>query len=152
MTNKIVDKIDKRHKCHDCGVLEGQIHKDGCDMEKCPFCGGQHISCSCRYKKLGYSYDESKEYCGLPYKIYSEGLSEKEEIRYFKMIEKIRVSYIVFPWVCARCGVLWPDMFMVPNEEWEKYIPIDERDVILCKKCYKMIKNLVDNSVSDTVK
>jgi hypothetical protein len=33
--------------CHDCGVEEGQIHKWNCDMEECPNCGGQMISCDC---------------------------------------------------------------------------------------------------------
>lgn len=39
--------IYKRKHCGDCGVLEGQIHEDDCDMERCPLCGGQFIRCNC---------------------------------------------------------------------------------------------------------
>jgi len=39
--------VDERQQCGDCGVLEGQIHKDFCDMERCSICGGQLISCDC---------------------------------------------------------------------------------------------------------
>jgi len=33
--------------CHDCNVTKGQLHHPGCDMERCPTCHGQLISCSC---------------------------------------------------------------------------------------------------------
>ena len=33
--------------CHDCGVQVGQFHVPGCDIEECPKCGGQSISCNC---------------------------------------------------------------------------------------------------------
>ena len=34
-------------RCHDCRALPGGIHHHGCDMEECPACGGQSISCGC---------------------------------------------------------------------------------------------------------
>lgn len=33
--------------CHDCGVTELRYHHPGCDMEICPECMGQLISCPC---------------------------------------------------------------------------------------------------------
>ncbi len=40
---------DKNKRCHDCGILNkpGNVHHYNCDMENCPSCGGQLISCSC---------------------------------------------------------------------------------------------------------
>lgn len=36
---------DSARQCHDCAVGAGQLHVPGCDMERCPLCGGQLISC-----------------------------------------------------------------------------------------------------------
>lgn len=33
--------------CHDCAVKPGELHKPGCDVERCPRCGYQMISCDC---------------------------------------------------------------------------------------------------------
>lgn len=33
--------------CHDCNIWPGGVHHEGCDMEKCPICKGQLISCDC---------------------------------------------------------------------------------------------------------
>jgi hypothetical protein len=33
--------------CHDCAVVKGQLHVPDCDVEECPNCNGQAISCDC---------------------------------------------------------------------------------------------------------
>jgi hypothetical protein len=36
-----------RQECHDCGVLKDQFHVPSCDVERCPSCDGQLITCDC---------------------------------------------------------------------------------------------------------
>jgi len=34
-------------RCHDCNIKHGGFHHPGCDVEECPKCGGQLITCGC---------------------------------------------------------------------------------------------------------
>lgn len=40
-------RITEENPCHDCFVLKGEYHVEGCDVERCPKCGGQYISFDC---------------------------------------------------------------------------------------------------------
>ena len=41
------------HKCGDCGKKTGEYHDDGCDIERCPKCNGQLLSCDCTFWSIG---------------------------------------------------------------------------------------------------
>lgn len=104
----------KRAICHDCGVSEGQLHWFGCDMECCSHCGGQRITCGCPYSYPREAYDDN------------------------------RIPYIVYPNMCSKCAALWPEMFSVPDAEWEHYVEPAMRNTMLCLPCYTQIKSWID--------
>ena len=123
-------------KCHACGVEEGQLHQLGCDMERCPFCGGQLISCNCPYEKLGID-NRPGTYA------YERGLSTLQMIDWEnKLKRKGRIPWVDVPITCALCGKTWPRMFMVPNEEWQKHVPPNLQREVLCGECYSHMKQL----------
>lgn len=138
----------EKAECHDCGAKEGELHDYGCDMERCPFCGGQIITCICKYRMLGYDYDGNEKYCGLPKEVYENGLGEEKEKEWMKALQGVRIPWIEYPNVCVKCGKLWPDMFNVPDQEWKHYIEKGEQNKMLCNGCYKFIKNCIDGGSS----
>jgi len=135
---------DEQNKCGGCGAHEGACHEFGCDMERCPFCGQQLIGCDCVYKIL--KIDASKGTW-----TYENGLTARTRKKWIKRLEtKGRVPHILYPLICGRCGKLWPELFMVSDKEWKKYIPIRQRRKMLCRKCYDQIKRLIDSGGCST--
>jgi len=60
--------------------------------------------------------------------------------------EDDRVPFVMYPQICARCGEMWPDEFTVPDEEWAKYVPWSMRECVLCRRCYKFVKAIIDST------
>ena len=146
--------INRRGICHDCGALEGELHEYGCDMERCPFCGGQLITCDCAYEKLGLVDKEKYPRTnGLSPWIYENGLTDEQREHWISLLKaKGPLPYICWPNICARCGELWPELFMVPDKEWQAVVGRWERDALLCRSCYDLLKDWVIESVEWTDK
>lgn len=147
-------------KCHDCGCREGELHAPGCDMECCPFCGGQLISCNCAYKRFYKRFKPSQWVQGdgkskghfvghptegLPKVVYEKGLPEKVAEKWDEILEREgRIPYIIYPNLCVRCGVKWPKMFSVPDVVWVRYVAPAQRAEMLCRRCFDSIRRLID--------
>ena len=49
-----VDLAGVAQPCHTCYVITNQRHVLGCDMEQCPRCGGQLVTCGCTTRRAGF--------------------------------------------------------------------------------------------------
>ena len=101
--------------CQDCDAKVGELHMLGCDMERCPTCGKQLISCGEEH-----------------YRLVEEG-------------KRNRIPYIQPLVNCGVCGIIFPEFFEVSDEEWNKYVTPPLQPEVLCKPCYVEMKKLFPN-------
>lgn len=69
MARKTVPHYLEKKNCHDCKAKPGKLHEWGCDTERCPWCGGQLLSCGpfygCRSSKEAPSDKERLPWTGI---------------------------------------------------------------------------------------
>ena len=56
---------DHNGPCPDCGTGPGENHRDECDVERCPGCLGQLLTCDCRRPPRGSRIPWSGEWPGV---------------------------------------------------------------------------------------
>ena len=80
------DYEDEENTCGDCGCHLGEQHLPNCDIERCPRCGGQMLSCDC-----GAIYPVSDEDRNLIPEIKKQ--QEIENKKLDKMLEELKTRH-----------------------------------------------------------
>jgi len=113
---------DKR--CPDCQVAVGEKHQHGCDVERCPLCKMQLLSCDCVYKVNGMDTGDLEE---KHPDIYNNGATDEMWARFDAEVAK-RGGFEVWtgewPGVaeCRERGWFCQDGFG-PDHRWGSFCP-----------------------------
>lgn len=113
-----------KSKCPDCGAKRGERHQHGCDVQRCPICGGQLLTCDCVYEVNGYDpVTLSDKHPDL----YNEGATEAMWVKFDAEVEK-RGGYDVWdgewPGIteCRKRGWYAQDGHG-PDHRWGSFCP-----------------------------
>lgn len=111
--------FDVNERCHDCGILneEGNVHHQNCDIERCPRCGKQNISCSCN--RFGKEYLEELPEGGAAReaKTVVQESKDKGYKDLFRLLSKGSKKV-----VCPECG----EIILVQKAELPKIVKCPE--------------------------
>lgn len=130
----------KPDRCGDCDVTEGHYHEPGRERETCPFCRGQLFSCDCCYIQLGIDISPGTW-------AYSHGLTKAQGRKWDKVLRaKGLIPFFRFPILCSRCGQHqhWTDFFHVPDQLWQRIVPVDHHRDVICQRCFYVMKDLFE--------
>lgn len=65
---------DYNKRCHDCNIVNhgGHVHHYGCDIERCPRCKGQLLSCECTGRQTAKSMPMGSNSTGFGFDVHKE--------------------------------------------------------------------------------
>ena len=111
------------------------------------FCGGQLIACGCCYDYLGIRDQRYGVATAFPPAVYNNGLTPQLEERWRDILHRRgRVPYVVYPYFCARCGQPYPELFAVPDEEWERNVDPRHQRSVFCLDGYQFVKGAAERA------
>jgi len=111
----------EKHKCKDCGVFEGELHKHGCLNEFCSKCYMQFALCNC--------FDYNDSYNRIPY-----------------LYVPIYCALCGKEWPSCTEDIFWDDDWKkyVPPLVYSN-AQIHLLKTVICKKCYDRLKQIFPN-------
>jgi hypothetical protein len=131
----------------ECGAEEGAFHEGECRWELCPFCARTDAGgCDCAYDHLLLRRRSNPAACQyLSEDVYKQGPTDAQSEEWRERCAvRGRLPYVYAPSVCARCGVLWPEMFIVQDAAWEYYAGPLLRECLLCEACFATLRRNID--------
>ncbi len=106
-----------KRRCGDCGAMPGKLHIPGCDIEQCPRCGWQAISCHCIYEVNKIDVDDIKDHHS---EVYKNGPTPEMYAKFDAQWGSRRIPWTGESWGTAECREFgWYSMW-VEDKGWRQ--------------------------------